>query len=323
MSLTCRVLRGHGCPFCRKYATRFCKCTIGKTLASRPDVCKSLHPTLNGELNPAQIALTSGKKLWFKCLNHSTCDEHAWQCEIKKQTCANPTGCPYCLASGTYSRVCSCQQNRWLSTHPVWAEVDEKKTMDECGIDAKSMRRGSCEKIWWKSAKCQHSWKSRVQSRTRKHLPSGCPKCPKERDSFLTRQIIKVLNEIGIEYEREEWFEDCRNQKVLKWDFYFPTLGLYGSLLESDGMQHFRASGFGRDKKAALELRRKLDRIKNIYSKTRRPLLRISGSVLLETVRGEILSFIARVRKAEPKSAPLQHFVGKEYLTADYKKYCL
>ncbi len=47
------------------------------------------HPTKNGTLQPSDVTIGSGKKVWWKCLNG-----HEWQAAIANRV--KGQGCPYC-----------------------------------------------------------------------------------------------------------------------------------------------------------------------------------------------------------------------------------
>lgn len=55
-----------------------------------PDLVAQWHPTLNGDLTPADITGGSDRYVWWRCRDHG----HAWQASIK--TRARGSGCPYC-----------------------------------------------------------------------------------------------------------------------------------------------------------------------------------------------------------------------------------
>lgn len=79
--------------------------------------------------------------------------------------------------------------------------------------------------------------------------------------------IIKYLEAQGIPYEREYTFENCRNEMMLPFDFYLPTLNL---LIEYDGEHHFKPVKFGgiseERAKENLQQRKRLDLIKTDFA---------------------------------------------------------
>lgn len=71
------------------------------------------------------------------------------------------------------------------------------------------------------------------------HLQQGndrrCDKCRKQQSNiaYLTE---KFLQSLGIKYEKEKRFNDCRNKKPLPFDFYLTD---YNSCIEVNGCQHY------------------------------------------------------------------------------------
>jgi hypothetical protein len=87
---------------------------------------------------------------------------------------------------------------------------------------------------------------------------SGCKKCS---ESTGEKKVAKVLNEMGIEFKREHFFENCKNIFYLKFDFYLPS---YRTCIEFDGIQHFEPlEVFGGVE--TFERLKKNDEIKNQY----------------------------------------------------------
>lgn len=93
-------------------------------------------------------------------------------------------------------------------------------------------------------------------------LSCGCVK------SIGEQNIIKILVENNIEFEREKKFEDLvspqDNKTLLRFDFYLPT---FNRLIEFDGVQHysFEFKGNWGDKDSIQRLQER-DIIKNKYA---------------------------------------------------------
>jgi len=89
---------------------------------------------------------------------------------------------------------------------------------------------------------------------------AGCPKCCESKGE---RQLSFILNDMNIKYSNQKTFKDCKYQSLLKFDFYLPK---YNLCIEYDGEQHFMK--FIHEKNEdKLKLRKKRDKIKNIYCK--------------------------------------------------------
>lgn len=93
--------------------------------------------------------------------------------------------------------------------------------------------------------------------------------------SKLQRDVESVLVDMGIPFECEKTFEDCRDVGLLRFDLAVEIDGQL-MLIEVDGDQHFKPVWkFGGKK--AFDERKKHDAIKNDYCKSHNiPLLRIS-----------------------------------------------
>lgn len=87
---------------------------------------------------------------------------------------------------------------------------------------------------------------------------NGCRICNKSKSE---KKIKYWLNYYNVEFIEQKWFEDCRNIKVLPFDFYLPE---YNLLLEYQGEQHFKEIKFFSNKNLAS--RQKLDKIKKDYA---------------------------------------------------------
>ena len=85
----------------------------------------------------------------------------------------------------------------------------------------------------------------------------GCPFC---RESSGERTIERVLKGMGIEYERQKKFEDCKNVMPLPFDFFVAGKGC----IEFNGEQHYRVVPYwgGEAKFEMIQLR---DAIKHNY----------------------------------------------------------
>lgn len=90
------------------------------------------------------------------------------------------------------------------------------------------------------------------------HGPIGCPMCNKNiRPRIIRKKSIIVVNEKNvkinstgekliefwlnknsIKYERQKTFNECKNRRKLRYDFYLPNQNV---LIEYDGRQHFKS----------------------------------------------------------------------------------
>jgi len=86
----------------------------------------------------------------------------------------------------------------------------------------------------------------------------GCSIC---RESIGERLISIYLDKIGVNYERQKKFKDCKYKGLLPFDFYISDWNI---LIEYDGIQHFKPVGvFGGEEE--FEKTKIRDKIKNEY----------------------------------------------------------
>jgi hypothetical protein len=114
------------------------------------------------------------------------------------------------------------------------------------------------------------SFKQRPDSHTQGH---GCERCS---ESWGEREVARILERLGIEFEVEKRFKECRDKLPLSFDFWIPSLN---TLVEYDGEQHFRTNKFfgGVER---LKLTQRRDRIKSLYAKrTGKKLTRIKYTI--------------------------------------------
>lgn len=116
----------------------------------------------------------------------------------------------------------------------------------------------------------------------------GCPRC---NESKGERQVRQWLDAHDIIYTYQKTFSDCKDLRVLPFDFYIPK---YNLCIEYDGEQHFRPVDFdGNGEEWALQQFAKTtyhDEIKNQYCKNNNiHLLRIP---YFKTVEEELNNFL-------------------------------
>lgn len=132
------------------------------------------HPTRNGDLTPADVTASSGKKVWWLC--PLTCPggcPHEWEASIVSQLKAK--GCPHCLPRSHYV----CVHRSIVTTHPdVAAQWHPTRNGD---LTPDKILAGSTKKYWWLCPNtcpegCPHEWEAFVSNRcgSGKH---GCPYC--------------------------------------------------------------------------------------------------------------------------------------------------
>ena len=91
-----------------------------------------------------------------------------------------------------------------------------------------------------------------------------CPYCSQIVTSKAVREIISLLEEVGLEYKREVTFSNLvtESNNRLRIDFYIPKADLY---VEYDGQQHFVYQKNGIFTKDVVETIQSRDKLKNDY----------------------------------------------------------
>ncbi len=92
------------------------------------------------------------------------------------------------------------------------------------------------------------------------HGGQVCNEC-RSSESIGEMNIRMYLEEKGLNFIQEYWFDDCRDVKPLPFDFYLPERNL---IIEFDGRQHYDDTGFF---SYNLGKTSKHDKIKNQYCK--------------------------------------------------------
>jgi hypothetical protein len=97
-------------------------------------------------------------------------------------------------------------------------------------------------KIKIKCKKCNKSFMMTPYEHTAKS--SGCSRCNK---SIGELKIERFLDTVGVAYEPQKKFPDCKNIAALPFDFaILKDDGVVKGLIEFNGAQHYRAIKFGK-----------------------------------------------------------------------------
>lgn len=122
---------------------------------------------------------------------------------------------------------------------------------------------------------------------------NGCPYC---KETLGENKIRVFLMKNNITFEKEKTFDDCRNIRPLRFDFYLP---LYNLCIEFDGSCHFKKTNWNGEYteeqlKENLESYQHRDQIKNDYCKSHNiTLLRFNN---LKTVEEELTNFFSNTK---------------------------
>ena len=158
---------GYGCPVCcgRKAWSGF-----NDLLTKNPDLAVQWHPTLNGDLTPADVTYSSGKKVWWLCDKG-----HEWQATVNSRNTGN--GCPYCAGNTVLlggNDLATKSPELVKQWHPT-------KNGD---LTPSNVAYKSGEKVWWL---CEngHEWEAVIANRSN---GTGCPHCYNERRKIIEQR---------------------------------------------------------------------------------------------------------------------------------------
>jgi Zn finger protein HypA/HybF involved in hydrogenase expression len=233
-------LQGYGCLACSGYKKYSNEEFSKKAIEIHGDkYCYNLVDYINTE-----------EKVKIKCLE---CDEIFLQRphnHLAGQGCAN---CAY--------------KNRSLSTDDFIFKAKQVHG-EKFSYDSVNYQHNDIE-VDIKCNKCNFYFKQKPHS----HLGGkGCPKCNESKGEI---NVAKYLDSKGILYIRQKKFDDLKDKKHLKLDFYLPKLKY---IIEYDGHGHYLAC-FGstpEEKQKNLEDCQRRDKIKNEWAlRNNIPLLRI------------------------------------------------
>ena len=166
-----------GCPFCSGQ-----KVSVTNNLsATRPEIAKLWHPTLNESLKPEDLVGFSRKKIWWQCLKEKS---HVWQ-----DSPSSVRACGFCSGhrvnfsnsiAGLFPELAS----QW---HPL-------KNGD---VRPEEVYGRSHKKFWWQCpVSSDHEWSATPENRA---ASRGCPFCGGKRAS-VTNSLTSLFPEIAREW---------------------------------------------------------------------------------------------------------------------------
>lgn len=152
-------INGTGCPIC-------CGQKVEEgvnDLASRyPVLAAQWNLTANGKLRPQQVAVSSNRRVWWRCERG-----HEWQASIYSRT-RDQTGCPYCANRKVFAGF-----NDLATLEPELAK-QWHPTLNGT-LTPEDVTAGNRRKVWWVCPE-GHVWKTAVFARTGQRR-TGCPVC--------------------------------------------------------------------------------------------------------------------------------------------------
>jgi hypothetical protein len=228
-----RNYKQSSCPCCANIKIVESNCL----LTTNPELAKQWHPTKNGNLKPIDVGIGYTKKVWWKC---DVADDHEWKASPGNR---KKHGCPCCAGRK------SVLSNSLLTINPELAKQwhpTKNGNLKPTNVVSKCRK-----KVWWKCNK-GHEWFSKIADRSK---GAGCPIC---NESKGEKEIAKILASLDISFERQ-WKSTCKNKKRLPFDFLIHINGDL-KVIEYQGRQHYKPTGFGASKTRARDLFNKLQK---------------------------------------------------------------
>ena len=172
-----RVGQGTGCPCCAGQ-----KVSVTNSLATcKPTAAALWHPTLNGDLTPADVVAGTGKKYWFQGLVDGKCFLRSgaqWPFEVRHH---------YPSERLTLAEAAPAVAAQW---HPI-------KNGDVTPVDVTSQ---TGTKYWWQcDVAPDHEWEASPASRV--GSGSGCPCCAGQKVS-VTNSLATVAPDVAAQWHR-------------------------------------------------------------------------------------------------------------------------
>eukprot|EP01083_Nonionella_stella_P280969 956032_1 len=153
---------GTGCPYCSGH-----RVTSNNSLAiQKPKIAAEFHESKNNGLSPANVHVSSRKKVWWRCTLEA---EHEWQTTPNYRTGVKGSACPFC--SGT--RVTN-TNSLAIQQPKIAAEFHPSKNGY---LSTNNIHIKSNKPVWWRCATDpEHEWKATPANRTG-DKGTGCPFC--------------------------------------------------------------------------------------------------------------------------------------------------
>lgn len=173
---------------------------------ARPDLFALIDRELtnkNEGLTDKQIdSLSDGsnKRLWFRCSEHLTCNEHVWTRSPNDTTHKGRRkfGCPFCDAHST-KHVCICDP-RLLKNHQpeIFAQIDHELTKKHEHLTDNEIDRllfASKKFVYFRCPShttcLEHVWRTTISNRTKRS--SSCPYCSKSGNAKICECLSLYL----------------------------------------------------------------------------------------------------------------------------------
>lgn len=229
------------CPFCqKKFTTQITKIKTGENKSCGCQCFNQKHVIEIGEKYNKLTVLS------YLGVNKHRQRMYECQCDCGNTKIVSTQG----LTSGDISS-CGCLNRNFLKGQKFGklTVIDETKDRDSYNRD-----------IMWK---CQCDCGNIKYVSTKNLKQNAVQSCGCLTKSSGELKIEQLLIKIGIIYNLQYKFQNCKNKKCLPFDFYLPE---YNICIEYDGEQHYKPVDYWGGEEG-FKQRQKNDEIKNQYCK--------------------------------------------------------
>lgn len=189
--------KGHSFSTSIYYRTKLnigCAVCSGKKILIGFNDLKTLSPAFisewdyekNTPLTPEAVTSGSHKKVWWKC---NKCN-NSWLSPVASRS--QGRGCPECSKKQSVDKrnyALLSKAESFASQHPELLEEWDYEKNNALGIIPDNTLPNSNKSVWWKCKKCNYSWKTIIQNRSK---GTGCPKCSRK---IITEKRTQTLIE--------------------------------------------------------------------------------------------------------------------------------
>lgn len=198
------ILNGCGCPVCGGSMKKTHDEYVIEVVEVNPKI-EVIGEYINGQT---------------KILHRCKIDGHEWTARPSAILMGN--GCPMCQRRMVRNRLAKTTEEYIKELATINKDV---VVLGEY-VNAKTQ-------ITHKCLICDWEWDVVPESLLCGH---GCPQCSKSSKSNGEKNVANWLGKNKIAYKKQKTFADCKNECVLRFDFYLPD---YNILIEYNGKQHY------------------------------------------------------------------------------------
>lgn len=157
------------------------------------------------------------------------CPKHGLH-EMKANNFHNGRRCPLCRREEAHDRFC-------FSPDTVYEEV---RSLGGKLLNKEDYINQSIKNLRIICPRCHKNIFITSLRHYTQHGGQSCPEC-RQKESVGERRIRQWLENNSVEFIQEKFFDDCRDNKPLPFDFYLPEQNM---IIEFDGQQHFEENHF-------------------------------------------------------------------------------